>query len=144
MNKILAFDLGSRTLGIAVSDSLGIAAHGLENFRFPEGGYQAAIAHALEIINREHISELVIGLALNMNGEESKSSQASRIFKEELLKRNANLKITMVDERLTTKLATQRLLEADLSREKRKKVIDMQSAVVILETYMEMKKNAKI
>ena len=144
MNKIIAFDLGSRTLGIAISDALGIAAHGLENFRFNEGGYQTAITHAIEVLKKENVNEVAVGLALNMNGSESRSSKASTIFKDELLKRMPNLKIKMVDERMSTMLATRRLLESDISRAKRKKVIDMQSAVVILETYMEMKKNGQI
>ena len=143
MKRIIAFDLGTKTLGIAVSDALGIAAHGLENFRFTEGAYQTAITHAIQVINKEKVDEVVIGLALNMDGTESKSSKASSIFKDELLKRNPKLKITMVDERMSTMLATRRLLESDISRAKRKKVIDMQSAVVILETYMEMKKNGQ-
>lgn len=141
MNKILGFDLGSKTLGIAISDSLGIAAHGYENFRFNENGYRTAINHAIEVIKKENINEIVIGLALNMDGSESKSSSTSRKFKDELLKINPNLKITMVDERMSTMLAHKILLEADISRSKRKKVIDMESAVVILETYMERKKN---
>lgn len=143
MKKMIGLDLGTKTLGIAVSDALGIAAHGVENFRFNEGAYQTAIAHALEVINREGVNEVAIGLALNMDGTESKSSQASRIFKDELFKHNPNLKIALVDERMSTMLASRRLLEADLSRAKRKKVIDMQSAVVILETYMEQKKNGQ-
>ena len=141
--RYLGLDLGSKTLGIAISDALGIAAHGLENFRFNEGAYQTAITHAIQVINKEKVDEVVIGLALNMDGTESKSSKASSIFKDELLKRNPKLKITMVDERMSTMLATRRLLEGDISRAKRKKVIDMQSAVVILETYMEMKKNGQ-
>jgi len=141
MNKILAFDLGSKSLGIAISDSLGIAAHGYENFRFNENGYRTAINHAIEVINKEKINEIVVGLALNMDGSESKSSTISRKFRSELLKIKPELKITMVDERMTTMLATNLLLEADISRKKRKKVIDMESAVMILETYLGRKKN---
>lgn len=144
MKKVIGFDLGTKTLGIAISDALGIAAHGLENFRFNEGGYQTAITHAVEVINREKVDEVALGLALNMDGSESNSSKASNIFKDELIKRLPNLKVTMVDERMSTMLANRRLLESDISRAKRKKVIDMQSAVVILETYMEMKKNGQI
>ncbi len=144
MNKIIGFDLGTKTLGIAISDSLGIAAHGLENFRFNEGGYQTALNHAEEVIKKENVNEVVIGLALNMDGSSSNSSKTSTIFKDELLKRIPTLKITMVDERMSTMLANRYLLESDISRAKRKKVIDMQSAVVILETYMEMKKNGNL
>jgi len=144
MNRVIAFDLGSKSLGIAISDSLGIAAHGLENFRFNENGYRTAINHAIEVIKKENVNDIVIGLALNMDGSESNSSKTSRIFKEELLKIIPTLNITMLDERVTTMLATRYLLESDISRAKRKKVIDMESAVMILETYMEKMKNGKI
>lgn len=143
MNRIIGFDLGTKTLGIAISDSLGIAAHGVENFRFNENGYQTAINHALDILKRENVTEVALGLALNMDGSESKSSLAARKFKEELLKHNPNLKIELVDERMSTMLAKRYLLEADLSRAKRKKVIDMESAVVILETYLERKRHGQ-
>ncbi len=143
MNRVIGFDLGSKSLGIAISDSLGLSAHGLENFRFNENGYRTAINHAIEIIKKENVNEIVIGLALNMDGSESNSSKTSRIFKDELLKIIPTLKITMIDERVTTMLANRYLLEADISRAKRKKVIDMESAVMILETYMEQKKNGK-
>lgn len=142
MKRILGLDLGVKTLGIAVSDALGLAAHGYENFRFSEKAYQQAIAHTLEILNKEKIDEVALGLALNMNGTESDSSQAARKFKEELLKHNPNLKIELIDERMSTIQATRLLLEADLSRAKRKKVIDMTSAVMILETYLRKKENA--
>ena len=141
MKRVLGFDLGAKTLGIAISDSLGIAAHGYENFRFNENGYQQAIAHALSVIKKEGIEEIALGLALNMNGSESNSSKVARRFKEELLKRNKALKITLIDERMTTLQANRLLLEADLSRAKRKKVIDMTSAVMILETYLRQKEN---
>lgn len=141
MNRIIGFDLGSKSLGIAITDSLGIAAHGYENFRFTNKAYQQAIAHALMVIDKEKINDVVIGLALNMDGSMSDSAHAATIFKDELLKRRPNLKIIMMDERMTTMQANRILLEADLSREKRKKVIDMESAVMILETYLMRLKN---
>lgn len=141
MNRIMGLDLGTKTLGIAISDALGIAAHGYENFRFSEKAYQQAIAHVVTLLKKESINEVALGLALNMDGSESNSSKAARIFKDELLKHLPNLKIEMVDERMTTMQANKILLEADLSRAKRKQVIDMESAVMILETYLARKKN---
>ncbi len=136
MPRIIGFDLGRKTLGIAICDALMIAAHGLENYRFPEGAFRNATNHALEVIKEEEVNEVCIGLALNMDGSESDSSRSARRFKEDLIKEMPNLKVELVDERLTTVIATNRLLEADLSRNKRKQVIDMMSAVVILETYL--------
>ena len=106
MNKVLGFDLGTRTLGIAKSDVMGIA-HGYEEFRF-------------------------------LVGERARSAER---FKASLLELDPSLKITLVDERLTTVMATRRLLEADLSRAKRHKVIDQQAAIVILESYLAQKEN---
>lgn len=140
MKKILGLDLGSKTLGIAISDSLGIAAHGYENFSFEFGNYKKARERVLEIVSRENIEEIALGYPLHMSGEESPRSESSKRFKSDLEKDNPNLKITLVDERMTTMIATNRLLEADLSRAKRKQVIDMMSAVVILESYLATKK----
>ncbi len=136
MPRIIAFDLGRKSLGIAICDALMIAAHGYENYRFNEGAFRNATNHALEVIKKEEVNEVCIGLALNMDGSESQSSKSARHFKDDLLKAMPDLKVELVDERLTTVIATNRLLEADLSRNKRKKVIDMMSAVVILESYL--------
>lgn len=141
MNRIMGLDLGTKTLGIAISDALGIAAHGYENFRFQEKAYQQAITHVVEVCKKERINDIVIGLALNMNGTESPSSTAARKFKEELLKHLPTLHIEFMDERMSTMQATRILLEADLSRKKRKQVIDMESAVMILETYLRKMEN---
>ncbi len=140
MKKILGLDLGTKTLGIAISDSLGIAAHGYENFVFEFGNYKKAREHVVEILKKEGIEEIALGLPLHMSGEMSPRAESCLRFKDDLLKENLNLKIVMVDERMTTIIANNRLLEADLSRNKRKQVIDKMSAVVILESYMATRK----
>lgn len=140
MKKILGLDLGTKTLGIAISDSLGIAAHGYENFTFEFGNYKKARERVLEIVQKENIEEIALGYPLHMSGEVSPRAESSKRFKEDLEKDNPNLKIILVDERLTTVIAHKRLMEADLSRNKRKEVIDMMSAVVILETYLQTRK----
>lgn len=140
MKKILGLDLGTKTLGIAISDSLGIAAHGYENFTFEFGNYKKARERVLEIVAKEGIEEIALGLPLHMSGELSPRAESSKRFRDDLLKENSSLKIEMVDERMTTIIANNRLLEADLSRKKRKEVIDEMSAVVILESYMARRK----
>lgn len=140
MKKILGLDLGTKTLGIAISDSLGIAAHGYENFSFEFGNYKKARERVIEIVEKEGIEEIALGYPLHMSGETSDRSNSCLRFKDDLLALKPDLKINMVDERLTTVMATKRLLEADLSRKKRKEVIDMMSAVVILESYMASRK----
>ena len=138
MDKVLGLDLGTRTLGIAISDVLGIA-HGYEEFRFLEGAYKQAVKKVLEVCEKEKVTEIALGYPLNMDGSEGEKALSSKRFKNSLLEANPNLKISLVDERMTTIIATKRLLEADLSRNKRHKVIDKQAAVVILESYLQRK-----
>ena len=136
MSKVLGLDLGTKTLGIAISDSLRIAAHGLENYNFEFGNYKRAREHVIEIADKENITEIALGYPLNMSGVEGERCESVKRFKADLEKDNPNLKITLIDERMTTIIANNRLLEADLSRAKRKAVIDKMSAVVILESYL--------
>lgn len=140
MKKLLGLDLGSKTLGIAISDSLHISAHGYENYRFEYGNYKIAKEHVVEIVQKEDIEEIALGLPLHMSGEMSDRADSVIRFKKEVEELIPNIKIVLVDERLSTVMATRRLLEADISRNKRKKVIDMMSAQVILETYMGSRK----
>ncbi len=140
MKKLLAIDLGSKTMGVAITDALHIAAHGYENFVFPNGNYNVALKRLLEIISKESIEEVAIGLPLNMNGTSSERSDLCIKFKDDLLKCLPQLQVSMIDERMTTVIATKRLLEADISRQKRKKVIDQQSAIVILESFMQQRR----
>ena len=143
MDRILGLDLGTKSLGIAISDSLGIAAHGYMNFTFPFCEFHLARKKVHEICEKENVKELALGLPLHMSGEMSERANSCLRFRDDLMKENPNLKITMIDERMTTIIANNRLLDANLSREKRKKVIDQQSAVVILESYMEGKKHGR-
>lgn len=136
MSKALGLDLGTRTLGIAMSDNSRWYAHGVENFRFEEGNYQKAIEHVVELCAKEGIIDIALGLPLNMNGSQGEAAERCLKFKDLLLAANPNFKVEMIDERLTTVMANKRLLEADLSRNKRKQVIDQQAAVVILESFI--------
>ncbi len=136
MGKVIGLDLGTRTLGIAISDSLGMIAYGRETYRFEEGNYQKAAHYIVDYAKNENVQEFALGLPLHMNGDVGERAQSAMRFKEELLALNPDLKITLVDERMSTMLATRRLLEADVSRKKRKKVVDKMAAVVILETYL--------
>jgi putative Holliday junction resolvase len=138
VNKAVGLDLGSKTCGIAISDSLGIA-HAREEFRFLEGAYRQCLAHVIEFLHKEGVKEVALGYPLNMNGSAGESAHRSERFKAELLEIDPSLQITLVDERLTTVMASRQLLEADLSRKKRHGVIDQQAAVVILESYLASK-----
>ena len=140
--RIMGLDFGTRTVGIALSDNSKIIASGYENYRYKEKDYESVYNHLLEIIEKQKVDEIVIGLPYHMNGDESDKIEIIKEFSKELEKRSG-IKVNGIDERLTTVLATKYLLEADISREKRKKVIDQQSAVIILENYMERRKNGR-
>ena len=139
IGKVLGLDLGEKTLGIAMSDLMGIIAQGIENFRFEDNKYEQALERAIYYIKKENIKEVALGLPLHMSGDESDHSILARKFKIMLEEKIPNLKVVLVDERWTTKQANRRLLEADLSRKKRKNVIDKMAAVVILDTYLQMR-----
>lgn len=139
MKKILGLDLGTKTLGIAISDSLGLAAHGYENFNFEEFNYKKAREHVIEITKEEDIDEIALGYPLHMNGELSNRAKSCIRFKDDLLALNPNLKIELVDERLSTVEAQERMHNLGYNAKQMKKNIDMMAAVVILETYMSKK-----
>ena len=136
--KVMGLDLGTSSCGIAVSDVLGIA-HGRENFLFPEGAYRRALAHLDELLKKEGIDEIALGYPLNMDGSAGESAHRSERFKEELLEMNPNLKVTLVDERLTTVMASKTMRLGNTNARKQKRVIDQQSAVLILESYLAQK-----
>ena len=139
IGKVIGLDLGEKTLGIAISDSLGIIAQGIETFRFEVAKYDLALERAFYFIDKEMIKEVALGLPLHMSGDESDHSRLARQFKTMLEDKRPNLKVVLIDERWTTKQANRVLLQADLSRNKRKKVNDKMAAVVILETYLQMR-----
>ena len=136
--RVLGLDLGTKTLGIAVSDMTGLIATGIENFRFQAFDYEAAYKRIEEITSKYDVKEIVIGMPYHMNGDAGKSVEVVTKFKDILAER-VKLPVHTMDERWTTKLATQYLLQADLSRNKRKQVIDKMSAVIILQNYLDMK-----
>ncbi|MEG0977645.1 MAG: Holliday junction resolvase RuvX [Bacilli bacterium] len=138
--KIIGLDLGTTTCGIAITDSLLICAHGYENYRFEPGNYKKCREHILEILAKENVSELCIGLPLHMSGDESDRSESTRRFVDDLLKESPNLKVEFVDERMTTIIANKRLMEANVSHSKRKEVIDKMAAVAILESYLQIRR----
>ena len=137
--RYLGLDLGTRTLGVAISDTSHIIASPLTVIRFPEGQYEIALEELKKILDEYQISKIALGLPKNMNGSEGFASERSRLFKE-LLEQNIDIPVYLVDERLST-MEAEILLEVDLSRKKRKKVIDGVAAVIILETFIKMEEN---
>ena len=137
MEKILGLDLGSRTCGIAMSDALGMIAYGVETYRFEENNYKSAARHIQKIVEEHHIHTIVLGLPKHMNGDLGERAQISIMFKEMLEKEVPGLNVVLIDERLTTKVAQDQLIFADVSRKKRKQVIDKMAAVAILQGYLD-------
>ena len=136
--RILGLDLGSRTLGIAISDALGIIASGVETYRFEDERYDLALNRVVEMVKEKKVDKIVLGYPKHMNGDIGDKAKLCEEFKKKI-EETINIEVILVDERWTTKLAENRLLQADISRKKRKQVIDKMAAVVILQSYLDSK-----
>jgi len=136
--KTLGLDLGTRTLGIALSDALGMMAHGIETFRFEENHYKKAIQYVQELVKKQNVSTIVLGLPKNMNGSIGERGRVTQNFADNL-KEATQLPVILWDERLTTMQVERVLIAADVSRNKRKKVVDKMAATVILQSYLDSK-----
>ena len=135
--RVLGLDYGSKTVGVAVSDPLGLTAQGVETvWRKQENKLRRTLARIEEIISEYQVTEIVLGYPKNMNNTVGERAEKSLEFKE-MLEKRTGLPVIMWDERLTTVMAQRQLIEADVSRKKRKKVIDKMAAVVILEGYLQ-------
>ncbi|WP_078577197.1 Holliday junction resolvase RuvX [Salipaludibacillus agaradhaerens] len=134
--KILGLDVGTKTIGVAVSDELGWTAQGVETIKREENDLDKAFERLEELIAEHHIAKIVVGLPKNMNGTIGPSGEACQQFAKELSQRTG-LKVEMWDERLSTVAAERMLVSADVSRKKRKKVIDKMAAVMILQGYLD-------
>jgi len=139
MRKI-ALDVGDRTIGVAISDELGIIAQGLTTIE--RVGIRKDAGKILDIIAEFHCDTIVVGLPKNMDGSEGSQSQKVKEFTQMLQnKMNSTglgkIAIFFEDERLTTVMAEKILIDGDVRRADRKKVIDKQAAVVILQSYLE-------
>ena len=139
MERIMGLDLGSRTLGIAVSDPLGMIARTVETFRFADDDYDAACARAVQLAKELGAVKFVLGLPKHMDGDVGIRGQISLDFKAKL-EAACGLPVILQDERLTTAAAERILISADVSRKKRKAVIDQMAAVQILQSYLDQKR----
>ncbi|ASE36228.1 Holliday junction resolvase RuvX [Staphylococcus pettenkoferi] len=136
-HKIIGLDVGSKTVGVAISDLMGWTAQGLDTLRIDEENGDLGIEKLVDIIDKEKVGNVIIGLPKNMNNSIGFRGEASLHYKETLQERRPDLEIKTWDERLSTMAAERSLLEADLSRQKRKKVIDKMAAVFILQGYLD-------
>ncbi len=132
--RILGLDVGSRRIGVAVSDPLGITAQGLETLERRNKKYD--FEYLRRLIRQYEIKEIVVGLPLRMSGAEGTQSEKMRAFADDLAKR-FGLPVHLWDERLTSAEANRFLRETELSIEKRGKAVDRMAAVLILQGWME-------
>ncbi|WP_019639891.1 Holliday junction resolvase RuvX [Paenibacillus fonticola] len=134
--KIMGLDYGDRRIGVAVSDVFGWTAQGVEVIeRRREGEEFDRIA---ELANQHEVEEIVVGLPKNMNGTVGPRGEICKAFAEELQDR-IKLPVHLWDERLSTVSAQRTLIEADVSRRRRKEVVDKMAAVLILQNYLDSK-----
>ncbi len=133
--KYIGLDLGSRTLGIAISDELGMIARSLETFRFADDQYEQAVNHLIHICNREHVQKVILGLPKHMNGDEGIRAQISYDFKS-MIEAKSNIEVKLEDERLTTVLVDKTMISGNVHRKDRKEKKDEMAAVVILQNYL--------
>ena len=135
--RTMSLDLGTRTIGIAVSDLTGMIANGVETIRrtSPERDF----VRIGELLSEWEVEEIVLGYPKNMNGTIGERAKASEAFAEELKRRFDGIPVVLWDERLSTVAAEKVLIDADLQLKKRRKVIDMMAAVVILQNYLDSK-----
>jgi putative holliday junction resolvase len=131
--KILGLDLGSKTIGVAISDDLLLTAQVLTSIK--RTVLEKDLAALLAIVKEYQVQEIVVGLPVNMDGTKGGAAQTTESFIEHL-RQTTSIKITPWDERLSTVAAEKILLEGDLSRRKRRKVIDRLAAAYILQGYL--------
>ena len=135
MTRYLCLDLGSVTCGVSFSDT-GLIARTIETIRFKPDDYNMALDKVLDIVDREKPDIIVLGLPLLLNDDVGPRAQICLEFGE-VLEQESGIPVKMQDERFTTAVAESILLEADVSRKKRKKKIDQLAAVQILQTWLD-------
>lgn len=134
MARILAIDIGEKRIGIAVSDALSITAQGLETIQRKNA--EDTLNKIKDLIKKYKVSKIIVGMPLNMDGTKGPSAETIEGYVA-ILKKETGVDIGMVDERLTTAQGERILLDADLSRKKRKNSIDKIAAQLILQTYLD-------
>lgn len=138
--RYLGIDLGSKTVGLAMSDSTGTIATAYKTIFFSNEDYQSTIDEIKKIIEEYNIKKIVVGLPKNMNNTLGVRAVITTWYKE-LLESNLDIPVVLFDERLTSVISNSILIEADMSRKKRKKKVDGIAAQVILQDYLNKEKN---
>ena len=138
--RIMGLDFGSKTVGVAVSDSLLVTAQGLEIIRRgEENKLRRTLARIEELVEEYEVGEIVLGLPLHMSAEEGVRAELTREFKEKL-ERRTGLDVVLWDERLTTVAAEKAMMEAGIRRENRREYVDRIAAALILQGYLDSRR----
>jgi putative holliday junction resolvase len=137
--KILGLDLGSKTLGVAISDPSQTIASKLLTITFQSGNYESALEQLTKVISEFEIAKIVLGLPKNMNGSLGFQAETSMKFKQ-MLEDKLQIDVVLWDERLTSKMAESMMISANLTRKKRKTKIDFVAATIILQSYLDSRK----
>lgn len=134
----MGLDVGSKTVGVAISDPLGWTAQGIETIAIDEANEQFGLERIAELVNQYDVTAFVVGFPKNMNNTVGPRGEASERYKT-MLEEQFGHPVVLWDERLTTMAAERMLIDADVSRKKRKEVIDKMAAVMILQGYLDSK-----
>lgn len=141
--RYLGLDLGTRSLGLSISDETKTIASTLKTIKYNENDYDYLLYELSKVLDEFKISKLVLGLPKNMNNSLGYRCDETLEFKK-ILEDKFNIEVVLQDERLTTVEATNYMLEADISRKKRKKKIDALAANIILQTYLDKENGGKL
>ena len=138
--RYLGIDLGSKTVGLAMSDTTLTIASTYKTIFFKDEDYNSTINEIKDIIKEYNITKIILGLPKNMNNTLGERAEITLKYKE-LLEKSTDLPVIMFDERLTSVISNSILIEADMSRKKRKKKVDSIAAQIILQDYLNKEKS---
>ena len=136
MPRILSLDVGEKRIGVAISDELHITAQGLETIQ--QKGKEHTLGTIRDLVEKHDVNKIIVGMPLNMNGTKGQRAKATESFIS-ALKKKFTIPIETIDERLSTAQGERLLIEADVSRKKRKASLDKIAAQLILQTYLDSK-----
>ena len=134
--RVMGLDVGTKTVGVAISDAFGWTAQGIETIKIDEANEIFGIERIAELMKLHEVSSFVVGYPKNMNNSIGPRAEASERYAE-LLRQTFDKPVILWDERLTTSAAEKMLISADVSRKKRKEVIDKMAAMMILQGYLD-------
>ncbi len=139
----MGLDLGMRTLGVSLSDTTLTISNLYKTIRYAEGMYNDSISELREIVKANDVTKIILGFPKNMNNTIGPKGEIAIEFQKELQEK-LNIEVILQDERLSTVEATNYMIQADVSRKKRKKKIDGLAANIILQTYLDKEKGRRL